>query len=59
MDPNRLRIRGLAQGVTTMVVTGASKQKYVIEVYVSGDARLLQSVLKRRFPRFGDQLQSS
>lgn len=50
LDPSRLRIRGLAQGVTTMVVTGASNQKYVIEVYVSGDARLLQSVLKRAFP---------
>ncbi len=50
LDPSRLRIRGLAQGVTTMVVTGASSQRYVVEVFVSGDARLLQSVLKRAFP---------
>jgi pilus assembly protein CpaC len=45
-----LRIRGLQQGVTTMVCTGETGQKYVIEVYVGGDARLLQSVLKQNFP---------
>ncbi|WP_010583065.1 type II and III secretion system protein family protein [Schlesneria paludicola] len=47
---NRLRIRGLTQGVTTMVITGDSGQRYSIEVYVSGDARLLQAVLKENFP---------
>lgn len=50
LDPSRLRVRGLTQGVTTMVITGASNQKYVVDVFVSGDARLLQSVLKRNFP---------
>ena len=47
---NRLRLRGLTQGVTTMVITGDSGQRYSIEVYVSGDARLLQAVLKENFP---------
>jgi len=50
LDPSRLRVRGLTQGVTTMIITGASNQKYVVDVFVSGDARLLQSVLKRNFP---------
>lgn len=50
LSPSSLRIRGLTQGVTTMIVTGASAQKFIIEVYVGGDARLLQSVLKRAFP---------
>lgn len=48
--PNRLRIQGLDQGVTTMVITSETNQKYFIEVFVSGDARHLQAVLKRRFP---------
>jgi pilus assembly protein CpaC len=50
LEPNKLRVQGVSQGVTTMVVTDSKKQTWVIEVYVSGDARLLQSVLKRAFP---------
>lgn len=45
-----LRVRGLKQGVTTIAITGRSDQKYVIEIFVGGDARLLQAVLKQNFP---------
>ncbi|MBS0206267.1 MAG: pilus assembly protein N-terminal domain-containing protein [Planctomycetes bacterium] len=50
LDKNKLRVQALEQGVTTMVVTDRNKQVHTIEVFVSGDARLLQSVLNRAFP---------
>ena len=50
LDKNKLRVQGLEQGVTTMIVTDKNKQVHTIEVFVSGDARLLQSVLNRAFP---------
>jgi pilus assembly protein CpaC len=50
LDKNKLRVQGLEQGVTTMVVTDRNKQVHTVEVFVSGDARLLQSVLNRAFP---------
>lgn len=50
LDKNKLRVQGLEQGVTTMIVTDRNKQVHTIEVFVSGDARLLQSVLNRAFP---------
>ena len=45
LDKNKLRIQALEQGVTTMIVTDRNKQVHTVEVFVSGDARLLQSVL--------------
>jgi pilus assembly protein CpaC len=50
VDKHKLRVQGLEQGVTTMVVTDRNKQVHTVEVFVSGDARLLQSVLNRAFP---------
>ena len=50
LDKNVLRIQGIEQGVTTMVVTDKSGLTHTIEVFVTGDARLLQSVLNRAFP---------
>lgn len=50
VDKHKLRVQGLEQGVTTMVVTDRNKQVHTVEVFVSGDARLLQSVLTRAFP---------
>ncbi len=50
LDKNVLRIQGVEQGVTTMVVTDKAGQTHTIEVFVTGDARLLQSVLNRAFP---------
>lgn len=46
---NSIRLSALDQGVTTLVATG-EKQTFTIEVLVTGDARLLQSVLKRTYP---------
>ncbi len=48
-DLNKLRVRGLLQGVTTMIVTDESGQKFTVDIYVGGDARELQAVLKRAF----------
>lgn len=45
-----LRVQGLEQGVTSMTVTDKSGQTYSIDVFVTGDARLLQTVLDRAFP---------
>jgi pilus assembly protein CpaC len=50
VDKHKLRVQGLEQGVTTMVVTDRNKQVHTVEVFVTGDARLLQSVLNRAFP---------
>ena len=50
LSPNRLRIQGLEQNVTTLIITGESGQKYIIHVHVNGDARHLQAVLLRHFP---------
>lgn len=50
LDKNKLRVQGLEQGVTTMVVTDKNDQVHTVEVFVMGDARLLQSVLNRAFP---------
>ncbi len=45
-----LRVQGLEQGVTSMTVTDKSGQTFTINVFVTGDARLLQTVLDRAFP---------
>ncbi|MBC8116153.1 MAG: pilus assembly protein N-terminal domain-containing protein [Candidatus Saccharimonas sp.] len=50
LDKHVLRIQGIEQGVTTMIVTDKAGQTHTIEVFVTGDARLLQSVLNRAFP---------
>ena len=50
LDKHVLRIQGIEQGVTTMIVTDKTGQTHTIEVFVTGDARLLQSVLNRAFP---------
>ena len=45
-----LRVQGLEQGLTSMTVTDKTGQTYSIDVFVTGDARLLQTVLDRAFP---------
>lgn len=50
LDKHVLRVQGMEQGVTTMVVTDKAGQTHTIEVFVAGDARLLQTVLNRAFP---------
>jgi pilus assembly protein CpaC len=50
VSQHRLRIQGVTQGVTTMVVTDENDIRWTIEILVTGDARLLQAVLQREFP---------
>lgn len=50
LSPDQVRISALEQGVTTLVATDETQQTYSIEIFVSGDTRLLQTVLKRHFP---------
>ncbi len=50
LSPNQVRLSALEQGVTTLVATDENEQSYSIEIFVTGDARLLQSVLKRTYP---------
>lgn len=45
-----LRVQSIQQGVTTMTVTDENDVHYTVEVFVSGDARELQAVLKRAYP---------
>jgi pilus assembly protein CpaC len=52
----QLRVQALEQGVTTLVVTDSSGKVYNVEVFVSGDARLLQAVLRRQFPNTAVQV---
>lgn len=45
-----VRVQAVDQGVTTIVALDADEKVWNIEVFVTGDARLLQSVLKRTYP---------
>ncbi len=50
LAPDTIRISALEQGVTTLVATDENQTTYTIEIFVTGDARLLASVLKRNYP---------
>ncbi len=50
LSPTEIRIQAVDQGVTTIVFTDENSKSYHIEVFVTGDARLLASVLKRTYP---------
>ncbi len=50
LAPDQVRISALEQGVTTVVATDENQQTYSIEIFVTGDTRLLQSVLNRLYP---------
>lgn len=50
LSPEQVRLSALEQGVTTLVATDENGQSYSVEIFVTGDARLLQSVLKRTYP---------
>jgi len=52
----QLRVQALEQGVTTIVVTDAAGQIFNVEVFVSGDARHLQAVLRQKFPNTAVQV---
>ncbi|MDX1969471.1 MAG: pilus assembly protein N-terminal domain-containing protein [Planctomycetaceae bacterium] len=50
LSPTEIRVQAVEQGVTTIVFTDETGQTYQVEVFVTGDARLLQAVLRRHFP---------
>lgn len=50
LSPSEIRVQAVEQGVTTIVFTDENSKAYHVEVFVTGDARLLQSVLKRTYP---------
>jgi len=50
LTPQQLRIAAVAQGVTTVVVHDEDASVFTLEVFVTGDSRLLQAVLNRTYP---------
>ncbi len=50
LSPTKLRLSALAQGYTTLLLTDEKDQRYVIEVFIKGDARHLQAIISNRFP---------
>lgn len=47
---DQLRVQGITEGITTMVITDENGAITTIDVMVAGDARLLQAVLSREYP---------
>ncbi|OYW20064.1 MAG: hypothetical protein B7Z55_07840 [Planctomycetales bacterium 12-60-4] len=50
LSPTEIRVQAVEQGVTTIVFTDENGETYHVEVFVTGDGRLLQAVLRRHFP---------
>jgi pilus assembly protein CpaC len=50
LTPSRIRISGLLQGVTTVSITDETGANFAVEVFVKGDARMLQAVIDKKFP---------
>lgn len=50
LTPNRIRISGLVQGVTTLVIYDETGANLSVEIFVKGDARTLQAIIDRKFP---------
>ena len=50
MHPNRVRVRALATGVTTIVLVDENDVVHTVEVFVAGDVRHLQAFLDNMFP---------
>jgi len=48
--PNRVRVRALTTGVTTIVLVDENDVVHTVEVFVSGDVRHLQAYIDRMFP---------
>ena len=46
----RVRIQAISQGVTTVILTDEDDATYLIEIFVKGDSRLLQTIINRKFP---------
>jgi pilus assembly protein CpaC len=50
LTPNRIRISGLMQGVTTLVIYDEMGANLSVEIFVKGDSRTLQAIIDRKFP---------
>ena len=50
LTPNRIRVSGAIQGVTTLVIYDESGANLTIEVFVKGDTRQLQTIIDKKFP---------
>lgn len=50
LTPNRIRISGQQQGVTTLVIYDEAGANHSVEIFVKGDARTLQAIIDRKFP---------
>jgi pilus assembly protein CpaC len=50
LDQQRLRLRAVKPGVTTLTITDEFGAAYSLEVFVEGDIRELQAHLRRLFP---------
>lgn len=47
---NQVRVTGLTPGATKVILKDENDQYYTIEVYVTGDTRQLESVIRNAFP---------
>ena len=47
---NQVRVTGVAPGATKVILTDEHDQFYTIDVYVTGDTRQLESVIRNAFP---------
>ncbi len=50
LTPNRIRIAGLVQGVTTLIISDETGANLTVEIFVKGDTRALQMIIDRKFP---------
>jgi pilus assembly protein CpaC len=50
MYPNRVRVRALSAGVTTIVLVDENDVIHTVEVFVAGDVRHLQAFIDNMFP---------
>ncbi len=50
LTPNRVRISGLMQGVTSLVFYDESGGNFTVDVFIKGDARQLQAIIDKKFP---------
>ena len=46
----RVRIQAIGQGVTTVILTDKNDSTYMVDIFVKGDSRLLQTIINRKFP---------
>lgn len=50
LTPQQLRLAAVAQGVTTVIIHDEDGSVFTVDVFVTGDSRLLQAVLNRTYP---------